>query len=240
MKIIILTICALIPLTSFAQYIQPTYIDSIPMRDDKKLAADIYVPDGGAGMQYPVILIQTPYNRLFYRYYLPLGFGITIDDEDYVLVIVDWRGFYGSAQAWSSTAKKGEDGYDCVEWIALQPWSDGQIGTWGPSALGRCQFETAREKPPHLVCCVPLVAAPQYNYTEYYPGGVKRTEYIEQLSGLGYSMSLIESNPYYNYLWQYVEADSYYPSDIEVPVLMIGGWYDHNIDNMMAFFDGIR
>jgi predicted acyl esterase len=140
-----------------------------------------------------------------------------------------------------ANANRGQDGYDIVEWIAQQTWSDGKIGTWGPSALGKIQYQTAKENPPHLTCCVPLVAGSQFEYNEYYPGGVYRTEYVQQLDALGYGMSAgILANPFYNLTWQYLQNTNLYPQLINVPCFMIGGWYDHNIDLMMNLFAGIR
>ncbi len=225
--------------TSFGQLLTPT-VDSIPMRDGKKLAADIYLPDTTGGISYPVILIQTPYNRLWYHFGLPL-IGTAIDTSPFAYVILDWRCFYGSAAACVTTPDRGADGYDAVEWIAAQSWSDGQVATWGPSALGRVQYMTAKKNPPHLVCAVPLVAGPQYNYLEYFPGGVARDEYIDQLDALGYGMSgTLYANPHYNLLWSYSESTNFYPDSIQIPLLMIGGWYDHNTVVMLDFFDAIR
>src|SRR5258708_15375331 len=53
---------------------------------------------------------------------------------------------------------EGRDGYDCIEWCAQQEWSDGNVGTYGGSYLGRIQWLTALEQPPHLRAMVSLVA----------------------------------------------------------------------------------
>ncbi|PLW93710.1 MAG: hypothetical protein C0592_05205, partial [Marinilabiliales bacterium] len=136
---------------------------------------------------------------------------------------------------------RGLDGYDAVEWIAAKPWSDGQVGTWGPSALGKIQFETAKQDPPHLVCCVPLVAAPQMMYEVYFPGGCAREEYIDQLDALGYGMSpVLYANTHYNMLWAFTESTTFYPDSIAVPMLMIGGWYDHNPGEGIDIFEAMR
>ena len=85
------------------------------------------------------------------------------DREHYAYLVMDWRGFYASKKAAKGVARvgslRGRDGYDIVEWIAAQSWSNGRVGTWGGSALGKIQFQTASQKPPHLVCAVPLIAA---------------------------------------------------------------------------------
>ncbi len=237
-KLYTFLILGLAPIALFAQLLTPQ-VDSIPMRDNKKLAADIHIPSGCN--QCPTVLIQTPYNRMFYRVGLPLGIGQNVDSSAYNFVIVDWRGFYGSSGALNGVPNRGEDGYDVVEWIASQPWSDGQIATWGPSALGKIQFQTARENPPHLACICPLVAGPQFNYSEYYPGGVLRTEYVEQLDALGFGLSTtLLANQVHNVTWQFIENQNYYPSEIQVPTFMIGGWYDHNVEVMLEMFSGLQ
>ncbi len=230
----------LFPLLLSSQILVPL-VDSVPLSDNRKIPADIYLPAGWTSG--PVILIQTPYNRLFYRFGLPLGIGLNFDSSDYAVVIVDWRGFYGGASAaYVGAPTRGEDGYDVVEWIATQTWSNDLIGTWGPSALGKVQYQTAKENPPHLTCICPVVAGPQFEYQEYFPNGCYRTEFVEQLDGLGYGMSpFLLGNPIHSLLWQFgVEEPNFYPDSIRVPALMIGGWYDHNTDLMIDFFDGIR
>ncbi|HOB77912.1 MAG TPA: CocE/NonD family hydrolase [Bacteroidales bacterium] len=233
-SIILIFIC--ISNILMAQIYNPI-IDSIAMRDGKKIAADIYLID--SINPRPTILIQTPYNRIYYRLNLPLV-GHNIEDYGYNFVITDWRGFYGSSLAYVAGYDRGLDGYDLVEWIAQQPWSNGKIGTYGASALGKIQFKTAKEQPPHLVCCVPLVANPQMTYLEYFPGGVYRTEYVQQADNLGFGYSpWLLSNPFYNFLWQFVENSTFYPSSINVPFFMIGGWYDHAIDQKLNFFNAL-
>lgn len=225
-----------------AQAITPSQVDSIPMRDGKKLAADVYLSPNNP--QAPTILIQTPYLRVLYQVSgLPLGIGQSMANCQYNIVIVDWRCFGGSAAACVAQPDRGKDGYDCVQWIASQSWSDGQVGTWGPSALGRVQFLTAVENPPALKCIVPLVAGPQYDYLEYYPGGVLRTEYLEQLDALGFGMSALvmpTTNQTNSYIWQYLETTTDYPDSILVPTFMIGGWYDHTIEHMLSFFSELQ
>jgi predicted acyl esterase len=212
---------------------------SIPMRDNKFLSGHVYVPPGCT--QCPAILIQTPYNKIWFQFGLPLGIGTNLNNSNYAFVIVDWRGFYGSAPAYVPNPNRGEDGYDIIEWITQQSWSNGKVGTWGPSALGLIQYQTAKEQHPAHICAVPLVSAPQTKYTDYFPGGVYRREFVEQLDALGYGLStVLLSNPVKNIYWNFVESSTWYPQDIKIPLMMIGGWYDHNIDGMLEFFQGIQ
>ncbi len=235
-----LAIFALFTTFSYAQ-MTPTYDDIlIQMRDGEFLEADVYVPTGTTTAE--VILIQTPYNKDLFQWSLPLGVGMNVDAQPYIWVIVDWRGFYGSNGADLSNFTRGEDGYDICEWISQQTWHADRIGTWGPSALGGVQYNTAQEQHPNHTCAVPVVAHPQQVYNHgYFFGGVLERARLEQLDALGYGLSpIVLANPYYSPTWQFAENNSWYPQDIIIPTLQIGGWYDHNITIMMDWYEATR
>ncbi len=230
---------------------------AIPMRDGKSLAADIFLPP--AAGKYPTVLIQTPYNRKGLG--APIGSGRgdggeagrgavsdalgLLDREHYAYVVVDWRGFYGSKGAMEGVRRgpwrRGQDGFDCVEWIAKQEWSDGKVGTWGGSALGRVQFETALEHPPHLVCAVPLIAPMAQAYETYYENGLLLEAHVDTLDKLGFGVGEIVKRfpdpaaP----AWRLAERTTYKPEEIRVPCLMITGWWDHYPDPVIRTFEDI-
>lgn len=210
----------------------------IPMRDGDSLQADVYIPSNVDSAE--VILIQTPYNKEAINN-LPMGVYQNLDGQPYIWVIVDWRGFYGSNGADVSNVNRGEDGYDVCEWISEQIWHKSRIGTWGPSALGRVQYSTAREHHPNHTCAVPLVAHPQQSYDDYFMNGVLEGARLETMDLLGYGLSpVVMANTYYSPVWTFSENNSWYPQDIWIPTLQIGGWYDHNIDKMMDWYEATR
>jgi len=217
----------------------PTYVVSIPMRDGKFLAADVYVPTGST--PFSTILIQTPYNKNAFRNGLPLGYLQNVNSSPYCWVVLDWRGFYGSVSATIASPQRGQDGYDAIDWIIAQTWSNGKVGTWGPSALGVIQYQTAKENHPNHICTVPMVAQPQTAYDGYFYGGVLEKSRLEQLDALGYGLSTtIMANTYYSPTWQFTENTTWYPSSLKIPTLQIGGWYDHNIDDMVDWYPATR
>jgi predicted acyl esterase len=215
----------------------------IPMRDGEALVADVYLPETPG--RYPTLLVQTPYNRNRLGAALPEdGAREGLFDRDhYAVVVLDWRGFYDSKPARKAGVRPqiGKDGFDAVEWIAQQAWSDGQVGTWGPSALGRVQFATALERPPHLVCCVPLVAPLGYAYEDYYENGVLREADVATLDRLGFNMGAVvrpasrSSAPLYK-----LAAAATDPGKLAVPMLMITGWYDHGLTHQIETFETLR
>jgi putative CocE/NonD family hydrolase len=68
------------------------------------------------------------------------------------------------------------DSYDLIEWIAAQPWCDGNVGMVGISGFGAEQMHVARQQPPHLKAIFPFDPRGAYGtlggFREEYPGGV--------------------------------------------------------------------
>ncbi|MCE9558377.1 MAG: CocE/NonD family hydrolase, partial [Armatimonadetes bacterium] len=64
-----------------------------------------------------------------------------------------------------------KDGYDTVQWIAAQPWCDGNVGMIGGSYGGYVQWAAAVERPSALKCIVPQVSPPDPMYNIPYSYG---------------------------------------------------------------------
>jgi uncharacterized protein len=133
----------------------------VPMRDGVRLAFDVYRParDGGfVEGGFPTIMLHTPYDKTDKRYSEIADFFVP---RGYNVVLVDLRDRYRSEASGvyyhAATPHTGRDGYDVVEWIAAQPWSNGRIGTVGSSYAAITQVRTAIEAPPHLTAIWPDV-----------------------------------------------------------------------------------
>lgn len=220
---------------------------SIPTRvtdaGKQYLIADVYGSD--TITPKPVILIQTPYNKNLYRLALGTlggqsGAGIPYDTSKYNYVIVDWRGFYANKNADITPYNRGLDGYDIVEWIAIQQWCNGKVGTWGGSALGLIQFQTAAQKPPHLVCAAPFIKDFKTKYEDYYYGGVYRKEHVSSLMKLGFiTEQSILSHPTEDTVWKITENRTDNADQIAVPLLMCSGWFDHFPSDVLRAFNDV-
>jgi putative CocE/NonD family hydrolase len=136
----------------------------VPMRDGVRLSTDLFHPDSPKGPK-PVVLIRTPYGKSTYREMADYFSG-----RGYAVAVQDVRGRFPSEGAWEPGIHEGEDGYDAVEWLARQDWSNGKVGTIGASYDGWLQFLTALEKPPHLAAIIPNVpdAGPFHNFPYEY------------------------------------------------------------------------
>ena len=69
-----------------------------------------------------------------------------------------------------------QDGYDTVEWLAVQPWSNGKIGTFGSSQAGFAQNFLAVTRPPHLVCQYMIDTGLSLFHEGYRIGGATKPE----------------------------------------------------------------
>jgi len=172
---------------------QPTYgttVDRdvfVPARDGVKLAVDIYRPD--APGKFPALLAMSPYGKdtqMFDTPPQPFGksiFEASIECGDacfyaqrgYVYVIADLRGIGRSEGIYEGlfSHHEGEDGADIVEWLAQQPWCDGNVGLAGICYFSSMQLHVAAEQPPHLKCIAPweIFGDDLYNHG-LYEGGV--------------------------------------------------------------------
>jgi putative CocE/NonD family hydrolase len=134
------------------------------MRDGTMLATEVYKPGDG---RYPVILQRTPYNR---SPAAPQA-GSNCNNAQmrvlaaagYAALNQDVRGRYRSQGIHDALFQEAQDGYDAVEWAAVQPWSDGNVGTVGGSYVGLTQWQPAINAPPHLKAIAPLITASDYH-----------------------------------------------------------------------------
>ena len=129
----------------------------VAMRDGVRLATDIYrpaLPDGSpAPGRFPVLLGRTSYNKTDPLMWVDPVAGF-FTPRGYVTALQDLRG-RGKSQGvgqyhHSANVDEGKDGYDTIEWIAGQPWSNGRVGMTGSSHGGIVQNMAALYRPPHL------------------------------------------------------------------------------------------
>jgi len=137
------------------------------MRDGVVLRADVWRP--AADGRVPVLVYRTPYDRL--RSQDEGSMALRAAARGYAVVVQDVRGRYGSDGDFEPYRNEGRDGYDTIEWAAVQPWSDGSVGTFGLSYPGAVQWLAAVESPPHLKAMVPAMTfSTPRNF--FYSGGV--------------------------------------------------------------------
>ncbi len=142
----------------------------IPMRDGVILRADVYRPSGGG--RHPVLLQRIPYGKHSPRYRSMYLDPMRALDRGYAVIIQDTRGRHVSDGDWYPYVHEAQDGFDTIDWIASQPWSDGSVGMFGISYHGATQWLAATEAHPALKAIIPGVTADSYYDSWTYLGGV--------------------------------------------------------------------
>jgi putative CocE/NonD family hydrolase len=160
----------------------------VALRDGVRLCADIYRPDTAG--KVPALLAFAIYNKDLQGpeaaralppqpawaplWTGPLEAGDTrfLVSRGYAHVIAMPRGVGKS----EGGGDRSWDSYDLIEWIAAQPWCDGNVGMIGISGFGAEQLHAARQRPPHLKAIFPFDPRGAYGllggFREEYPGGV--------------------------------------------------------------------
>lgn len=152
----------------------------IPMRDGKTLSADLTRPDVANAHRFPILVEYHPYRKddvswsgRDSHWYLA--------ERGFICVRLDVRGTGGSdgVNTDEYVPQEQEDGYDAVEWLARQPYSNGCVGMFGSSYGGFTAVQVAMNRPPHLKAIAPMYATDD-RYTDdchYTPGGNMRMYY---------------------------------------------------------------
>ena len=242
----------------------------VPMRDGVKLATDVYLPArNGKPIEgrWPTVLSRTPYSKTGSR-----GTGRYYAGRGYAYVAQDTRGRYKSEGIWHWMTDARQDGYDTIEWIAGQPWSNGKIGMVGCSYVGATQHLAAMGRPPHLTTIMPADPSINHGIGSLIYGGAFRLRVWDWIFDYAGSGSRQARNPalkaaleqhsrdrrhyllnlplrrgltplriaseYEDMLldmmehrandefWRFSNVIEYVDEHKDIPVFMIGGWYD--------------
>jgi len=112
----------------------------ITMRDGVRLNTLVMLPDQAQQHGIPAILVRTPYKseldplRELHKKLL---------EEGYALIMQHERGRYFSEGEFKMLGGALNDGWDTLDWIVEQKWSNGSVGTYGCSSSGENQLKLA-------------------------------------------------------------------------------------------------
>src|SRR5437762_1680594 len=164
----------------------------MPMPDGVRLATDIYRPKNAAG-KVPTIWVRTPYNFNFWDVDngVPADMSamLTAVKKGYAYVVQNERGHFFSEGNYDILGSR-TDGYNTVDWLTKQPWSNGRIGTTGCSSTAEYQMGVAAlGHPVYAAMNVQGFGAgvgrvgPYYEQGNWYRGGAVQMLFIAWLYG---------------------------------------------------------
>ena len=198
------------------------------MRDGARLKADVFRPDGDG--KFPAILNLGPYQKdklwivpetlaeapnewmnwetVNPKWWVPRG---------YAAVRVDGRGTGkspGHCEPWSLA--EAVDLYDAIEWVAAQPWCNGNVGLLGISYFAINQWFAANLEPPSLKAIIPWEGFADLYRDALYHGGI---------------LNLFMTNWYTAHLLHHVlgRASQQLPDGWQVNTLYF--WLHNNLDS---------
>ncbi|TML00316.1 MAG: CocE/NonD family hydrolase [Actinobacteria bacterium] len=230
----------------------------IRMDDGVELGATITFPSENgsepAPGRFPAVLNVTPYAR---NGACSCDSASDYATRGFVLAVVDVRGTGGSQGNLNEnyfSPREARDGYELVEYLGTQPWSNGRVGMSGGSYLGISQYLIAEQDPPHLAAIAPIEAFADIYNDAAFPGGIESlffdSQYLavqgapgltgpntepsmipgtltakyEQATGRSIAFDYLE-NPYEDSFY-YERSPITHVSKIRVPVFVIDGWRD--------------
>jgi putative CocE/NonD family hydrolase len=148
-------------------------------RDGVRLCTDVYLPArNGQALpgRHPALLCRTPYSKDETE--ASSGYGRWFAERGYVGIIQDCRGCCKSEGDVDFLAPEAEDGFDTLAWIARQPWTDGQVGTWGTSWCGWTQTGPAALGAPNLAAMVPNMSGAIGHESSVRQGGALELRFL--------------------------------------------------------------
>jgi predicted acyl esterase len=224
----------------------PTSIAHITARDGTVLAAALHLPS--ASGRFPTLFAASPYrfdndttpaDPIFLQNEKgPIAWYL---EQGYAFVHMDVRGTGRSGGEYRYFSREEQtDLYDAIEWIARQPWSNGNVGGIGQSYYARTQWMMGIQNPPHLKCIAPYDGdVDTYRFSAYnggvpgdYPSSWYNTgpRYINRYPANGPSRRLdwdyaaaAADHPLYDDFWRERAAIDRLDR-ITVPVYSIGVW----------------
>lgn len=240
----------------------------VAMTDGERLLTDIYLPEGDG--PFPVILSRVPYGTKTEYIFQP-QVGAFFTSHGYAYVSQNVRGRFGSEGEFRAyiDGQEIQDGYDAVDWIVDQPWSNGDVGVMGESyyayttlmaavsahpaikAISPANITLAREKQ-SLDGAFPIQASGLWTLDM---DDAVKGEYQDTSDVDLYHLPLITLGERYglrDVLWrERVSGYSRNPRDMEadavaqyskvtVPALHFGGWYDSFTRGSIVIWEGIQ
>lgn len=218
----------------------------IVLRDGVVTRADLWI--SRSRERVPTILVRTPYGKETHFHMSPVDPRTAIA-RGYAMVIQDVRGRGTSSGHFVPFDQERADGQDTIAWIAEQPWSDGRVVMTGPSYVGVTQWLAASTHPPALKAIAPLNSTPLLGEGFIHTNSVRENGFITAwvCSSLGPTalqrpddideadadpLTLAElvpqvkkwfESPSDSPYWSELDVDA---TEIDIPVLTVGGWYD--------------
>ena len=176
----------------------------IPMRDGKRMQADIYRPKDQS-KKYPIIFSRTPYNFNYWDVALgaPRDMSRELDavKRGYIYIEMNERGRYFSEGDYDILGVPLTDSDDELDWMSAQPWSTGKVGLIGCSSTAEWQLNVASRGNKALATIIPMSygagvgkVGPYYEQGNWFRGGAVQLLFPSWLHDYGFEVNDAKPN----------------------------------------------
>ena len=232
----------------------------IPLSDGRRLAARIWLPSSTDKKPAPAILEYLPYRKRdgtaqrddsTYPHFAAAGYvGIRVDISGTGESDGDWDDEYSPREL--------ADGCEVIEWIAEQPWCDGNVGMMGISWGGFNSLQIAALRPAALKAVISIgTTVDRYNDDIHYKNGCLlysnfywsstmlcyasrppdpelvgdgwRETWLQRLNTQPFPLTAWLTHQRKDDYWKHGSISEDYAA-IEIPALVISGWADGYIN----------
>jgi hypothetical protein len=228
------------------------------------------MPDSAETHPLPALLEYIPYRKSDFTSGRDAKRNGYFAGHGYVVVRVDMRGSGDSDGVLYDEylPQEHDDALEVIEWLARQPWCDGNVGMQGISWGGFNSLQVAARQPRHLKAIIAIGATDdRYHDDVHYMGGCLLTSQMLPWASLmlAYNPSppdprwvgdkwremwlerLEQSPPFIEAWLEHQTKDAYWKhgsvsesyGDIEVPVYMVGGWADSYNNSIPRLMAGL-
>jgi putative CocE/NonD family hydrolase len=153
----------------------------ITMADGVRLAATLYLPDGGG--PWPALLEALPYRKDDLTASYREEYHRFADEFGYLVCRLDVRGTGSSdgVPVDEYTRQELADIAEVIAWLASQRWSNGNVGMYGTSWSGFNTLQVAMLRPPALkAICSIFASDDRYgDDVHYFGGALKQLDLVD-------------------------------------------------------------
>ena len=241
----------------------------IPLSDDARLAATIWLPEDAVEKPVPAILEYIPYRKDDFTAIRDSARHPYFAGHGYASIRVDIRGSGNSDGILKDEYLKQEqdDALEVLDWICKQSWSTGSVGMIGKSWGGFSGLQVAARQHPALKAIITLCSTDdRYNDDVHYRGGnILASDMLwwastmfaysarpqdPEVVGEGWKENWLErlnTTPYVNEWMAHQTKDDYWKhgsisedfSKVNIPVFTVSGWQDGYTDAVFRLVENL-
>jgi putative CocE/NonD family hydrolase len=171
----------------------------VPMRDGKRMQADIYRPKDSS-KKYPILFVRTPYDFNYWDVALgaPSDLSTALDavKHGYAYVEMNERGRFFSEGDYDILGTPLTDADDELDWLGALPWSADKVGLIGCSSTAEWQLSVASRGNKALTTFIPQSfgdgvgrVGPYYEQGNWFRGGAVQMRFSRWLYDYGFTIT---------------------------------------------------